>query len=126
MKRDITSSFDIEQLVNSFYDKLRSETSFAPHFVHIRDWEAHLIVIRQFWENVIFYTGSYEGNPMELHQKLHENCPLTKKLFARWLTLFNTEVDRLFIGSNATTIKEKAKNIAIVMQVKIFEKAIQP
>lgn len=122
MKKDITSRLDIEKLVAGFYQKLRAEAMFAHYFVQIKDWDAHLTTIELFWENVIFYTGNYEGNPMELHQALHERLPLTKKHFNKWLALFNTEVDKQFIGKNATAIKQKAKNIAIVMQVKLFEK----
>ena len=74
-----------------------------------------------FWENVLFYTGNYEGNPMNIHQHLNRVVPLSKQHFERWVLLFNETVDELFEGNKAFFVKQRAISIAVVMQVKIME-----
>jgi hemoglobin len=74
----------------------------------------------QFWENTIFYTGSYEGNPMELHKHLHRLIPLTLEHFKQWNFLFIKTVDELFEGVNANLAKQRAVSISAVMQIKIL------
>jgi len=34
-----------------------------------------------FWENIIFLTNKYSGNPMLVHMHLNQLIPLTKKTF---------------------------------------------
>ena len=72
-----------------------------------------------FWENTLFYTGSYSGNPMKLHQKLHQMFTLTAKHFSQWVQLFTTTVDELFEGEKAELAKQRAISISAVMQTKI-------
>ena len=74
-----------------------------------------------FWENALFYTGGYSGNPMNLHKHLHHIRPLDNKHFARWVQLFVETVDQLFKGEKANLAKEKAAGIASVMESKILE-----
>ena len=72
-----------------------------------------------FFENVLFYTGAYTGNPMELHKHVNRLFPLTERHFKQWNNLFNTTVDEFFKGPKAKLVKERAKSISIVMQIKI-------
>lgn len=122
MKKDIVSRQDIEALVNAFYVKVKSDNLIGFYFKDVVkvDWEKHLPIMIDFWENVLFYTGNYSGNPMESHRKVHELHPLTMKHFSRWNHLFSETVDEMFEGKNAELIKEKAQNIATVIQVKLF------
>jgi len=86
-------------------------------------WEKHLPVMYQFWENALFYTGGYKGNPMEIHQQLHQLVTLEAKHFNRWTDLFLSTVDELFEGDNAKLIKQRAISISTVMQVKILNQS---
>jgi len=120
MKKDITTKVDTDQLVNIFYSRLEEDKILAPYFSGIADRDHFLATLKLFWENVVFFTGSYNGNPMEMHRSVHQINPLSKKLFQRWTRLFNKTVDELFEGEKADLVKQRAKSIATVMQVKIL------
>jgi hemoglobin len=123
MKRDITNRKDIELLVNTFYDKVKSD-SLLKHFFKGVPWDAHLKTMYNFWENAIFYSGTYNGNPMSVHHHLHKKMPLSANDFKRWIELFIQTTNELFAGEKAMLIKQKATNIATVMQIKIIEKKL--
>lgn len=122
MKKDIENKKDIQLLIDTFYKKVKEDNTIGYIFTDIAkvNWEKHLPVMYNFWENTLFYTGSYDGNPMELHKHLHKLMPLTKEHFKQWITLFNKSVDELFKGKNANLAKQRAFSIATVMQVKIL------
>lgn len=119
--KDIGSRNDIELLVDAFYSKIRKDELIGFIFSDIAkvNWEKHLPVMYDFFENMLFYTGSYTGNPMELHKHINRLFPLTDEHFVRWLSLFNSTVDELFSGDTAMLVKQRAKSIAAVMQIKI-------
>jgi len=121
MKSDIENRRDIEHLVNSFYDKVKKDDLIGFIFNDVAkvNWEKHLPVMYDFWENIIFFTNKYSGNPMIVHTHLSQRIPLTKEHFSRWIKLFTETVDELFEGNKAMIAKEKAKSIATIMQVKI-------
>lgn len=122
MKTELKDRKDIEILVNNFYGKVFQDELLEPYFHHIikSDWEKHLNTMYKFWENVLFYTGDYYGNPLYVHNKIHSSTPLTSKAFERWLQLFLQTVEELFEGTNAELAKQRAVSIATVMQMKIF------
>ena len=122
MKKDIESKKDIELLVNEFYDKVKTDETIGYIFTDIAkvNWEKHLPVMYNFWENTLFYTGTYEGNPMELHNHLHRLMPLRTEHFKQWNYLFCKTVDELFKGPNAKLAKQRAISISTVMQIKIL------
>jgi len=128
MKKDIESKTDIQLLIDSFYEKVKEDAIIGPIFTDVvkMNWEKHLPIMYSFWENTLFYTGSYEGNPMELHKHLHRITPLTTEHFKRWVQLFNHTVDELYIGKNANLAKQRAISIATVMQVKILSEYSTP
>lgn len=123
MKQDILNRIDIQLLVNSFYDKVKQDDIIGYIFNDIAkvDWDKHLPVMYDFWENTIFYTGTYEGNPMKMHFALHKKNPLTEQHFNHWIELFTSTVDELFEGKHAVLAKQRAISIAIVMRMKIIE-----
>jgi hemoglobin len=124
MKKDIETKEDIILLVNTFYEKVKVDKIIGYIFTDVvkMNWEKHMPKMYSFWENTLFYTGTYEGNPMELHKHLHNVIPLTKTHFTQWTTLFTNTVDELFEGKNATLAKQRAISIATVMQIKIITK----
>jgi hemoglobin len=84
------------------------------------NWEKHLPLMYSFWENTLFYTGTYSGNPMIIHQRIHQIAHLTVQHFDRWVTLFTAMVDDLYEGEKADLAKQRALSIATVMKIKIL------
>lgn len=121
MKKDINGPADIKHLVNEFYDKARTDEVIGFFFDKVIDvdWDTHLPAMCAFWENVIFSTGNYQGNPMETHRHVHNLYTTTPAHFNRWLNLFTGTVDDLFEGENAELVKQRAIGIANVMLSKI-------
>ena len=122
MKNDIESKKEIELLVDTFYSKVKADELIGYIFTDIAkvNWEKHLPDMYSFFENMLFYTGSYTGNPMELHKHINRLYPLTAEHFTRWNLLFTTTVDELFTGEKAELAKQRAKSISAVMQIKIL------
>jgi len=122
MKPDIQTRYHVEQLINAFYDKVKQDDSIAYLFSDVAkvDWEKHLPRMYDFWEQIIFQTNTYAGNPMQTHLLLHHHSPLTKDHFKRWLALFFETVDDLYEGPIAEFTKQRAQSIAGTMQAKLF------
>lgn len=118
-KKDIANKQDLEIIVNHFYEKVKQDDLIAIMFEHV-NWDTHLPLMYDFWDNVLFYTGNYTGNPMAKHMMANDRLQMTKKHFERWLMLFDKTVDELFSGKNAALLKERARSIATIMQIKIF------
>ena len=120
MKTDIRNRKDIELLVDTFYDKIKTDAVIGFLFTEIAlvNWETHLPRMYDFWENILFYTGNYNGSPMQVHKDLHSKCPMNPEHFQHWVIVFTTTVDELFEGEKAIEIKERALNIAQVIQYK--------
>ena len=120
-KHDIENRGDIEKLINSFYDKVKRDEVIGFIFNDIAkvNWEKHLPVMYGFWENIIFFKNTYNGNPMLVHIHLNELIKLREEYFERWLELFTATADELFEGKKAALAKEKAISIATIMKTKI-------
>ena len=121
-RKDITHRKDIELLVNSFYDKVKMDTEIGPIFSDIAkvNWDKHLHIMYDFWENIIFQTGNYTGNPMTAHFRIHEKNPFTKADFTRWLALFQETLNDQFEGQNTELARQRALSIATVMEIKLI------
>ena len=124
MKTDISNREDIELLVNTFYDRVRTDGVIGYLFTDVArvDWSEHLPKMYNFWENILFYTGNYSGSPMLVHRELHQKSTMNEGHFQHWVTLFTATVDDLFEGERATEIKDRATNIAGVMMYKTLNK----
>jgi hemoglobin len=121
MKKDITNRADIELLINTFYDQVKTNATIGHFFSDKKvNWEHHLPIMYNFWENILFYTGQYNGNPMAVHKQLNQEFPLSKTDFAEWIRLFKATADQLFAGDNTELIKQRAQSIALVMELKII------
>ncbi|MFE3847940.1 group III truncated hemoglobin [Flavobacterium sp. LB3P45] len=120
MKTDIKNRTDIEILINAFYDKIKTDSKIGYFFTEIAhvNWEKHLPKMYDFWENVMFSTGDFVGNPMDKHKELHQKSTMTKAHFLHWNALFDETVDELFAGEKAAEIKQRAANIATAMMYK--------
>lgn len=123
MKKDIENRKDIQLLVNSFYEKVKADPVIGYIFNDIVkvNWERHLPVMYDFWENSLFFTGNYSGNPLDSHKRLHKLVSLNAKHFDQWNKLFCLTVDELFEGAKASLAKQRAYSISTVMKIKIVE-----
>lgn len=121
MKKDIKGRDDIKLLIDTFYIKVRNDKSLGYIFDEIAkvDWENHMPIMYDFWENTLFHTGGYKRNAMQPHLDLNEKIPLTKAHFDQWLLIFKATVDELFSGEIANNAKTRALSIATMIQFKI-------
>lgn len=119
---DIKNRKDLELLVNDFYDKLLTVDELSFYFTKIKsvDMATHKTFMVNFWENILFHTGYYEGNPLEIHKNLNSLHKVETDVYKIWIELFNNSVDNLFKGINAEIVKERAKMVANVMQSNIL------
>jgi hemoglobin len=124
MKKKIENRQDVQVLVRTFYERVLNDEMLGPFFSYVKKhhWEEHLNVLDTFWSNILFFTGGYEGNPLEVHKTLHHFKKLEKAHFDRWLQFFNEAVDELFYGEKAELARQRAFSIATIMQLKILEK----
>ena len=122
MKKDIATRADIELLVKRFYEKVKEDLLIGPLFTEIAkiNWEKHLPLMADFWENALFFTGSYQGNPMDLHKHLQKAMNLQHEHFQQWNKLFLTTVDELFSGETALLAKQRALKISAILQEEIL------
>lgn len=123
MKPDITNRKDIELLINTFYEKVKTNEIIGYIFSEVAkvDWVSHMPVMYSFWASVLLDERSYDGNPMPVHINLSKRTPMTEAAFNEWLMLFRTTTDELFEGEKADEAKFRAENIARLMMHKIAQ-----
>lgn len=109
--KDIETRQDLEFLLAEFYKIAPVDAKIGHHFDGI-DLVAHLPVIVDFWEKVLFGNPVYFGNPMIVHQKLHQKSPLKLEHFQKWVEIFSETIDKFFVGTQAENAKLRAKMIA--------------
>lgn len=109
--KDIQTRTDIIHLVDSFYEKVKTDELLGPVFAHL-DWPKHLPTMYNFWTSMILGDNSYQGNPFQKHIPLK----IDSTHFDRWLKLFHETVDQNFEGFNSVEIKNRAQSIAKLFQ----------
>ena len=111
---DLADRGDVERLVRGFYRRAFADELLGPVFLDVArmDLEAHLPVMCDFWETVLFRAGLYRRNALTVHTELHALFPLRAEHFARWLTLRTATVDEHFAGHKAELAKTQAARIA--------------
>lgn len=117
MQKDIENREDIDELMRAFYSKATVDETIGYIFTDVAklDLEHHLPIIGDFWETLLFQTGSYARhgrNPLEVHGELAKKTPLLPRHFRRWLEIFTATVDENFAGERADFMKLRAQAIA--------------
>lgn len=114
MKKDIESRADLEMLLTDFYRAATRDEKIGYFFTEVArlDIEAHLPVITNFWEKILFGAKAYYGNPFVVHQRLDEQAALNPEHFTRWVEIFQATVDQHFAGRTAQMAKMRAAAIA--------------
>ena len=93
-------------MVYSFYDHVRRDEVLGPIFGrHVKDWDAHLPTMVDFWSSALRGTARLRGAPGPKHAALPG---LSIELFQRWLRLFRQTTEAL---PNAA-LAEKANDLA--------------
>ncbi|HEY5809660.1 MAG TPA: group III truncated hemoglobin [Povalibacter sp.] len=106
----------IEQLVRSFYARIRDDSLLGPIFnSRISDWEPHLQRMCSFWSSVTLSSGIYHGQPMRVHLPL----PIDARHFDHWLALFEHTARDLFSEKVAEYFMERARRIAKSLELGI-------
>ncbi len=121
MKKDVSNREDLYLIVKEFYDKLLVDKHLKHFFEKFQEentLEHHLQTLVDFWDNILFYSGTYNKNAMQPHLLLHQKKPFSKIHFETWLQLFNQSVDDNFEGENASVLKNRALSVATVMRIK--------
>ena len=121
MKKDISSREDIHFIVTEFYKKLTSDTEMLPFFEEIvqqNHLEKHIDTISDFWQDILLYTNSYKNNVLQKHLDFNKKVEFKKQHFTKWLMYLSDTIDANFEGQTSQNMKDRAKSIAMVMQVK--------
>ncbi|HTK25515.1 MAG TPA: group III truncated hemoglobin [Pyrinomonadaceae bacterium] len=116
MKQDIENREDIDLLMQTFYQRAMTDETIGYIFTDVAklDLKHHLPIIGDFWETLLFQTGSYQKhgrNPLMVHGELNDKEPLLPVHFERWLEIFTEAVDELFHGERSDFLKMRAKMI---------------
>lgn len=123
---DINNREDIYTLVSTFYDKVKKDDFIGPIFLTVipdAEWESHLQKLTDFWQTNLFFVKKFKGNPMKAHKEVDKtfNHTISQEHFEQWLSLWYETVDALFEGSKANDAKQRARNIAGLLLIKIFQ-----
>ena len=122
MTKDIVTREDLFIIVNDFYNDLLQSKELSHFFEAFKNKEAldhHLNTLVDFWDNTLFYSGTYQKNAMKPHMRINRTKGMSAADFDLWLKLFSKAVDKNFKGLNADTIKIRALSIATVMKLKM-------
>lgn len=116
-KNEILELNDVETLVYTFYDKVKSDQLIGPIFnERIGDrWDEHLEKMVRFWQTVLLGQHTYHGAPFAPHAQL----PVEKEHFDRWLQLFYLNIEEHFTGEKAKEALWRAEKMAEMFQYKI-------
>ncbi len=117
MKQDIINIEDVKLLVNSFYDKIKTDELLGPIFNGIIQdrWPQHLEKMVRFWQTVLLEDHTYFGSPFVPHAKL----PVTQQHFDTWLALWHSTIDQHFSGAKATEAEWRGDKMAVMFLSKI-------
>lgn len=118
MKKDVLDRADILKFLKIFYAQVKDNEALKIFFEHKddTDWERFSELMSRFWENVIFYTGDYEGNPIETHRRINSIHPTNHEHFTHWERLFEKTLRENFEGPNVEKMITQSKSIASVMK----------
>jgi hemoglobin len=105
------SDDQIENLVATFYARIRKDAELGPIFERVigADWGPHLKTMCNFWSSVMNTTGRYKGRPIPAHVKL---TGIEPRHFERWLALFADTTQELFEPALAQLFLMRAQRIA--------------
>lgn len=116
--KDITTTEDIQLLVDRFYGEVQLDPLLGPIFAAIIQdrWPEHLEKMYRFWQTVLLDEHTYDGRPFPPHARL----PVEQSHFDHWLEVWHATIDELFSGAKAEEAKWRGHKMATLFLSKIM------
>jgi hemoglobin len=126
MKKDIETREELEEFLKDFYRKAFADELIGHFFTEVvpLDLKTHIPVIANFWESVVFNTHGYRKNVMEVHRHIHLLSKIKKEHLNRWVKIFTETIDERFEGYKTELMKQRARSIATLMDIKLNHEGI--
>lgn len=113
---DTVNRPSVEKMVRQFYSTILQDDVVGPYFIRALGndlkndkWYEHLNTLNRFWLMMMNGEDGYWGDPFPPHAFLGELYPET---FERWLLLFRTTVDDIFVPEIADKFYKKSEVLA--------------
>ena len=109
---DIQTREDLHLLMSEFCKKLLADDKISFIFTEVAkiDLAPHLVDLVDFWEQILFDTGSYRKNVVQIHLDLNQKIKLSEEHFFYLAQLFQHHNRRKFQRTN----RRKHENKSIV------------
>jgi hemoglobin len=126
MKKDIENREELEEFLRAFYKKAFTDELIGHFFTEVvpLDLKTHIPVIAGFWESVVFNSHGYRKNVMEVHKHIHLLSKIKKQHLDRWVKIFIETLDEQFEGYKTELMKQRARSIATLMDIKLNHEGI--
>jgi hemoglobin len=124
VKNDIKNREDVKLLVETFYDRIRTDVYLGPIFnTHVKDWPHHFEHLTDFWEGNLFFKKIFNGRPLQTHKRVDsaEGYLINEQHFGVWLNHWVQTVDELYEGELAEMAKFRARKIGTFFLVHMFQ-----
>ena len=115
----------ILKIIESFYDKAKSDVMIGYHFRFIEDFETHIPRIADFWNLQLNGELNQRSNlPFKLID-VHSNIGIKRGEIGRWMTLFTQNLEEFQSAGDITSEHlEKFKSKSEHFRKKIEEKIL--
>ncbi|MGM8360331.1 group III truncated hemoglobin [Flavobacterium sp. ARAG 55.4] len=126
--KEIESRTDVKFLVHQFYAKIRTDEEIGFYFnTMIKDWDAHLEKLTDFWETNLFAVKKYKGNPHAVHNEVdsHFEEKISANEFGIWLNHWFQTLDEHFEGENAAILKRRARKMGSFLYLNMFKNRLK-
>lgn len=113
-RTDIADRADVEAVLWRFYGAVLVDDVLAEPFAEVREvtgLAAHIPVMTDFWETMLFKVRRYHGQVQDVHGRVHATTALSTRHFIRWLTTWYDTVDDMHSGPQADRAKRQAARI---------------
>ena len=108
---------DIARLVRQFYTRARSDQLLGDIFAAaVEDWEAHFLIVQDFWSQHLLGTKRYRGSPFPPHLRL----PVEPEHFDRWMQLFRATAEEVLPPVAARQALARAAHMAEGFKAGLF------
>lgn len=104
----------ITQLVDHFYDKVRTDPVLGPVFnPAVHDWDEHKRTLVSFWCSVALRAASYRGNPMAAHRP----HPIRAEHFDYWIALWRETCAEVLDETGTAQMVDYAERIGASLKL---------